>query len=53
MLVVLAIYLNHYSKKNPSYVPTPILVCWRYIEAFYKSEYRHLKLKTKMYADTV
>lgn len=53
MLVVLAIYLNHYSKKHPNYVPIPVLACWNYIQACYKSEYRHLRLKTKMYSDTV
>ncbi|KAL0822736.1 hypothetical protein ABMA28_004752 [Loxostege sticticalis] len=53
MLVALAIYLNHYSKKNPHYVPMPLLQCWHYMQNFYQSEYRYLKIKSKIYADTV
>ncbi|CAH0398636.1 unnamed protein product [Chilo suppressalis] len=53
MLVALAIYLNHYSKKHPHYVPLPLLHCWHYMQSFYQSEYRYLKIKTKIYADTV
>ncbi|XP_063892840.1 adenosine 3'-phospho 5'-phosphosulfate transporter 2 isoform X1 [Helicoverpa armigera] len=53
MLVVLAIYLNHYSKKHPNYVPAPILRCWHYMDNIYQSEYRYLRIKSKMYADTV
>ncbi|CAH2242750.1 adenosine 3'-phospho 5'-phosphosulfate transporter 2 [Pararge aegeria] len=53
MLVALAIYLNHYSKKNPHYVPAPILSCWHYMQSYYQSEYRYLRIKSKMYADTV
>ncbi|XP_022129134.2 adenosine 3'-phospho 5'-phosphosulfate transporter 2 [Pieris rapae] len=53
VLVVLAIYLNHYSKKNPKYVPKPITKIWQYIQTFYQSEYRYLKLKSKVYTDTV
>ncbi|XP_068618474.1 adenosine 3'-phospho 5'-phosphosulfate transporter 2 [Battus philenor] len=53
MLVALAIYLNHYSKKHPHYVPMPLLMCWRYLQSFYQSEYRYLRMKSKIYADTV
>ncbi|XP_028171937.1 adenosine 3'-phospho 5'-phosphosulfate transporter 2 [Ostrinia furnacalis] len=53
MLVALAIYLNHYSKKNPQYVPIPLLHCWHYMQNFYQSEYRYLKIKSKIYSDTV
>nr|XP_026486929.1 adenosine 3'-phospho 5'-phosphosulfate transporter 2 [Vanessa tameamea]XP_026486930.1 adenosine 3'-phospho 5'-phosphosulfate transporter 2 [Vanessa tameamea]XP_026486932.1 adenosine 3'-phospho 5'-phosphosulfate transporter 2 [Vanessa tameamea] len=53
MLVALAIYLNHYSKKNPHYVPYPILKCWQFMQSFYQSEYRYLRIKSKMYSDTV
>ncbi|XP_023946904.2 adenosine 3'-phospho 5'-phosphosulfate transporter 2 [Bicyclus anynana] len=53
MLVALAIYLNHYSKKNPQYVPGVILSCWHYMQSYYQSEYRYLRIKSKMYADTV
>ncbi|XP_034831489.1 adenosine 3'-phospho 5'-phosphosulfate transporter 2 [Maniola hyperantus] len=53
MLVALAIYLNHYSKKNPHYLPTPISTCWHYMQSFYQSEYRYLRIKSKMYSDTV
>ncbi|KAG6450556.1 adenosine 3'-phospho 5'-phosphosulfate transporter 2 [Manduca sexta] len=53
MLVVLAIYLNHYSKKHPKYVPLPFALCWRYMNNFYDSEYKYLRIKTKMYSNTV
>ncbi|CAB3259651.1 unnamed protein product [Arctia plantaginis] len=53
MLVVLAIYLNHYSKKHPNYVPAVILQCWYYISAMYESEYKYLRIKSKVYSDTV
>ncbi|KAM3960761.1 adenosine 3'-phospho 5'-phosphosulfate transporter 2 [Aphomia sociella] len=53
MLVALAIYLNHYSKKNPNYVPMPIASCWRYLQSLYQSEYRYLRIKSKVYSDTV
>ncbi|KAJ8716274.1 hypothetical protein PYW08_013559 [Mythimna loreyi] len=53
MLVVLAIYLHHYSKKHPNYVPVAVLGCWHYVQSFYESEYRYLRIKSKMYADTV
>ncbi|XP_026732596.1 adenosine 3'-phospho 5'-phosphosulfate transporter 2 [Trichoplusia ni] len=53
MLVVLAIYLNHYSKKHPHYVPAPLRRCWQYMDTFYQSEYRYLRIKSKVYADTV
>ncbi|XP_045496172.1 adenosine 3'-phospho 5'-phosphosulfate transporter 2 [Colias croceus] len=53
MLVVLAIYLNHYSKKHPNYVPRPFVKCWQYMQSFYQSEYRYLRIKSKMYTDTV
>ncbi|KAI8426422.1 hypothetical protein MSG28_005265 [Choristoneura fumiferana] len=53
MLVALAIYLNHYSKKNPGYVPSLLLGCWKYCKTLYQSEYRYLKMRTKIYSDTV
>ncbi|XP_061715391.1 adenosine 3'-phospho 5'-phosphosulfate transporter 2 [Cydia pomonella] len=53
MLVALAIYLNHYSKKNPGYVPGVVLACLHYTQSFYQSEYRYLRMKSKIYADTV
>ncbi|KAH9638988.1 hypothetical protein HF086_000914 [Spodoptera exigua] len=53
MLVILAIYLNHYSKKNPNYVPSIVVRCWQYMNGIYQSEYRYLRIKSKMYADTV
>ncbi|XP_072947795.1 adenosine 3'-phospho 5'-phosphosulfate transporter 2 [Epargyreus clarus] len=53
MLVVLAIYLNHYSKTRRGHVPSPLRRCWTFVQSFYQSEYRYLKMKTKMYADTV
>ncbi|XP_041986764.1 adenosine 3'-phospho 5'-phosphosulfate transporter 2 [Aricia agestis] len=53
MLVVLAIYLNHYSKKHPRYVPGPILKCWHFMQSFYQNEYSYLRIRSKMYADTV
>ncbi|XP_022830252.1 adenosine 3'-phospho 5'-phosphosulfate transporter 2 [Spodoptera litura] len=53
MLVILAIYLNHYSKKNPNYVPSIVVRCWQYMNGLYQSEYRYLRIKSKMYADTV
>lgn len=52
-LVVLAIYINHYSKKHPHYVPASLSSCWQQIRNYYDSEYRYLKMKTKMYTDTV
>lgn len=53
MLVILAIYLNHYSKKHPNYMPGVLLNCWHHLGSLYQSEYRYLRIKTKMYADTV
>ncbi|CAG5025065.1 unnamed protein product [Parnassius apollo] len=53
LLVALAIYLNHYSKKHPHYVPMPLLLCWHYIQSFYQSEYRYLRIKSKIYTDIV
>ncbi|KPJ12337.1 Adenosine 3'-phospho 5'-phosphosulfate transporter 2 [Papilio machaon] len=53
MLVALAIYLNHYSKKHPHYVPQPLRLCWHFVQSFYQSEYKYLKMKSKIYADTV
>ncbi|XP_075978568.1 adenosine 3'-phospho 5'-phosphosulfate transporter 2 [Anticarsia gemmatalis] len=53
MLVVLAIYLNHYSKKHPNYVPSIFLRCWQHISSMYQSEYRYLRMKSKIYSDTV
>ncbi|XP_026325113.1 adenosine 3'-phospho 5'-phosphosulfate transporter 2 [Hyposmocoma kahamanoa] len=53
MLVALAIYLNHCSKKRPNYVPAPFRRCWQLITSFYQSEYRYLQIKTKLYSDTV
>ncbi|CAG9561007.1 unnamed protein product [Danaus chrysippus] len=53
MLVALAIFLNHYSKKNPNYVPSGISYSWYFLKRFYASEYRYLRIKSKMYADTV
>ncbi|XP_013140088.1 PREDICTED: adenosine 3'-phospho 5'-phosphosulfate transporter 2 [Papilio polytes] len=53
MLVALAIYLNHYSKKHPQYVPQPVRLCCHYLQNFYQSEYKYLKIKSKIYADTV
>ncbi|XP_048487767.1 adenosine 3'-phospho 5'-phosphosulfate transporter 2 [Plutella xylostella] len=51
LLVVLAIYLNHHSKKKPNYVPMPVLMCWRYLKQYYQSEYRYLHVRTKAYSD--
>lgn len=53
MLVALAIYLNHYSKKHPQYVPMPLLYLWHHLQSLYQSEYRYLKIKSKIYSDTV
>ncbi|XP_060802701.1 adenosine 3'-phospho 5'-phosphosulfate transporter 2 [Amyelois transitella] len=49
MLVALAIYLNHYSKKNPHYIPESLLSCWTYLNSFNKIA----KTRSKIYADTV
>ncbi|CAK1550602.1 unnamed protein product [Leptosia nina] len=47
MLVVLAIYLNHYSKKHPNYVPRALIVFWRYVQSIYDSEYsENVSIKT-------
>ncbi|KOB71867.1 Solute carrier family 35 member B3 isoform 1 [Operophtera brumata] len=53
MLVVLAIYLNHCSKRRPGYLPPPVGACWRYLHSFYRSEYKYLKIKSKIYTDYV
>uniref|UniRef100_A0A1E1WA90 Adenosine 3'-phospho 5'-phosphosulfate transporter 2 n=1 Tax=Pectinophora gossypiella TaxID=13191 RepID=A0A1E1WA90_PECGO len=53
MLVALAIYLNHYSKQHPQYVPRPLLNCCHLLQRMYQSEYSYLKSRTKIYADTV
>ncbi|XP_053607061.1 adenosine 3'-phospho 5'-phosphosulfate transporter 2 [Plodia interpunctella] len=49
MLVALAIYLNHYSKKNPHYIPEPVLSFWLYFKSFHKGA----KSKGKIYSDIV
>lgn len=53
MLVVLAIYMNLYSKKHPNYVPSPVLKCWQLIKGYYDVEYNYLRLKSKVYEDIV
>ncbi|VVC96339.1 adenosine 3'-phospho 5'-phosphosulfate transporter 2 [Leptidea sinapis] len=53
LLVVLAIYLNHYSKKHPHYIPKPLEKIWHYLHSYYQSEYKYLKIRSKMYTDTV
>ncbi|KAF9811234.1 hypothetical protein SFRURICE_002603 [Spodoptera frugiperda] len=42
-----------FHKKNPNYVPSVVVRCWQYMNGLYQSEYRYLRIKSKMYADTV
>ncbi|KAJ2944213.1 hypothetical protein O0L34_g18191 [Tuta absoluta] len=57
MLVALAVYLNHYSKKHPQYVPMPILRVFHFFKVMYDHELSHIIMRTQskrsLYTDSV